>query len=118
MADLVVINNNISVFNVSELKSLVRVSIQGNQLMSLKRSMLAGPDNGVRLRQFSAAGNKLTNVDVDAFENMENLYIIDLSRNELSEIDIDMFRRIQAKAWGNSLSQKSQKSQSYAGAGV
>ena len=95
--------NNISILNVSELRSLASLVVDGNQLTSLKRSMLVAPNNLLNLHRFMARRNKITHVDVDAFAGMEELYSIDLSDNELSEIDIDVFRKINAKMWGESL---------------
>ena len=95
--------NNISVLNVSELRLLASLNIEYNQLTSLKRSMLVAPNNLLNLHRFKAGNNKITNVDVDTFAGMEKLYTIDLSDNELSEINIDMFRRMHSKMWGESL---------------
>jgi Leucine-rich repeat (LRR) protein len=65
--------------------------------------MLVAPNNLLNLHRFKAGNNKITNVDVDTFAGMEKLYTIDLSDNELSEINIDMFRRMHSKMWGESL---------------
>ena len=82
-----------------------------NLLLDMRRSLEATTHVEKELVRFIGLGTEsdlavfcgTTKSVVDAFAGMEELYSIDLSDNELSEIDIDVFRKINAKMWGESL---------------
>lgn len=79
-------------------ENLIVLSVSGNQIEKIKRSMLPNPAKG--LRYLTLIENRLKNLPNDMFIGMPNLVGISLVNNTIRFLTEELFAPLMGRGWG------------------